>query len=82
MLVSGGKVNCSTPPARLTEEILNQIVVGKQMVVIDGQCRYWDILGDEQVVYKFGLAIEWTTARALIRYQDYHREKTKPQNPN
>ena len=80
VLVSGGKVNCSTPPMKLSGQIPNDLVLGKQMVVIDGQCRYLDILGGEQV-YTFGLAIDWMTSRALVRYQNYRREKTNPENP-
>jgi hypothetical protein len=81
VLVSGGKVNCSTPPMELSEEILHDVVTGKQMVVIDGQCRYSDILGGEQV-YTYGLALDWISSRTLIRYQDYRREKANSENPN
>jgi hypothetical protein len=81
VLVSGGKVNCSTPRMKLSGKMPNDLILGKQTVVIDGQCRYLDILGGEQV-YTFGLTIEWKTSRALIRYHDYRREKTNPKNPN
>lgn len=81
LLAANDDLGFSTPPLKVNDHKLTEIEKGDRIIVVDGQCRYFDILGDEQV-FTFGVTIELNPRRALVRYQDYRREKAGSKNPS
>jgi hypothetical protein len=80
-IAAGDSVNFTTEPLKIDSAILGEINEGKQTIVIDGQCRYHDNMGD-LLIYRFGLAAEIDPPRGHIRYQEHRREETDADNPN
>lgn len=81
LLAANDDINFTTPAVKITDAILSDINEGKQVIVIDGQCRYRDNLGD-LLIYEFGLRVELDPRRCHIRYQNHRREKANPEKPN
>jgi hypothetical protein len=75
LLVAGESINFSTDPLPIDPAILPEINEGRQTIVIDGQCRYRDNVGD-LLVYVFGLTIELDPPGGDVRYQQHRREET------
>jgi len=50
---------------------------GDLLISVDGECRYFDNLGDQQI-YIFGVTFELNPVRPYIRYHQHRREKSKP----
>lgn len=73
LLVVGEPVNFTTPPLKIDASILADVNAGRQTIVIDGQCRYRDNVGD-LLIYRFGITVELDPPRAHIRYQDHERK--------
>lgn len=73
LLVAGESINFSTDPLGIDPATLKNINEGKQIIVIDGQCRYRDNVGD-LLIYRFGITVELDPPRAHIRYQDHERK--------
>jgi hypothetical protein len=73
LIVANDSVNFSTDPLRIDPARLTEINEGRQTIVIDGQCRYRDNVGD-LLIYVFGLTVEINPPRGHIRYQEHHRE--------
>jgi hypothetical protein len=55
--------------------MLKDINEGKQIIVIDGQCRYRDNVGD-LLIYRFGITVELNPPRGHVRYQDHERKES------
>jgi hypothetical protein len=73
LIAAGDFVNFTTPALKIDAKSLNEINEGKQAIVIDGQCRYRDNVGD-LLIYVFGLTVELDPPRTHIRYQEHRRE--------
>lgn len=70
-------VSFITPPLKVNPGLWNEIKSGKQTIVIDGECRYRDNVGD-LLIYVFGVTLGINPSRTYIRYQEHRREKAKP----
>lgn len=79
VIVANQEVNFSTPPLEeITDAMVADINKGKLVIVIDGQCRFFDTLGGKQI-YRFGVTVELgPPPRVHIRYQNHAREKANP----
>jgi hypothetical protein len=73
LLAAGDFVNFSTDDLKIDAKLLNEINSGDQTIVIDGQCRYRDNVGD-LLIYVFGVAVEINPPRTHIRYQEHRRK--------
>jgi hypothetical protein len=73
VIAAGDFVNFTTPALTIDAKSLNEINERKQAIVIDGQCRYRDNVGD-LLIYVFGLTVELDPPRTHIRYQEHRRE--------
>ena len=78
LLVADEPVYFTTQPLIIDADMLVDINEGRQTIVIDGQCRYCDNVGD-LLIYVFGLAVELDPPRFHIRYQEHRRIETREQ---
>jgi hypothetical protein len=76
-IAAGDSVNFVTGSVDVDSAILAELNGGVLTIVVDGQCRYRDNMGD-LLIYKFGLAIELDPPRGHIRYQEHRREEANP----
>jgi len=73
LIAAGDFVHFTTPVLKIDPKLFNEINEGKQTIMIDGQCRYRDNVGD-LLIYVFGLTVELDPPRTHIRYQEHRRE--------
>jgi hypothetical protein len=76
-LLRDESINFTTPEVKIGPDLLKEINEGRQTIVIDGQCRYRDNVGD-LLIYVFGVAVQINPPRTHIRYQEHRREKRNP----
>jgi len=77
MIVAGGDTNFTATMPDVTQDMISQINKDELLILLDGECRYFDSLGGK-IFYRFGYTFELEPPRAVERYQTHYREKVNP----